>query len=96
MPIGPAGIKPIGKWPKLSAPITNPGTILSHTPKHIPASKTLCEKPIAADIAITSLLNKDNSIPGSPCVIPSHIAGTPAATLAIALFFSADFLIIIG
>ena len=56
----------IGKCPNDRAPITNPGTILSHTPRHIPASKTLCEKATAVDKAITSLLNNESSIPGSP------------------------------
>ena len=38
------------------------------------ASNVLCDKAIAVDIAITSRENKDNSIPGWPCVTPSHIA----------------------
>jgi len=29
--------------------MTNPGTILSHTPRQTPASKTLCEKATAVD-----------------------------------------------
>ena len=94
--IGPAGIKPIGMWPNDKAPIIKPGTILSQTPRHKPASKTLCEKPTAVERAMTSLLKRDNSIPGSPCVIPSHIAGTPPATLAIALFLTAESLIMSG
>ena len=32
--IGPAGTKIVGRWPKASAPISRPGTILSHTPRH--------------------------------------------------------------
>ena len=47
---------------------------------HIAESNTLCDRPIAVDNAIVSLLNNESSMPGSPCVIPSHIAGTPPAT----------------
>ena len=73
-----------------------PGTILSQTPKQIAASKTLWERPTAVDKAMTSLLNRDSSIPGSPWVMPSHIAGTPPATLAIAFLFNDDSLITSG
>ena len=31
--IGPPGTKIAGRWPKLKAAITRPGTILSQTPK---------------------------------------------------------------
>jgi hypothetical protein len=37
---------------------------------------------MAVDIAITSRLNSDSSMPSRPCVIPSHIAGTPPANWA--------------
>jgi len=36
--IGPAGTKITGRCPKASAPITRPGTILSHTPRQRAAS----------------------------------------------------------
>ena len=67
--IGPPDIKIIGKCPFRSAPIINPGTILSQVPMQIAASNTLCERPTAVDKAMVSLENKDNSIPGSPWVI---------------------------
>ena len=38
----------------------------------------------AVDSAIVSRLNSDSSMPGWPCVTPSHIAGTPPATCAVA------------
>ena len=41
------------------------------------------------DKAITSLLNRDKSIPASPWVTPSHIAGTAPATWATALYLMA-------
>ena len=31
--IGPAGMNTVGRWPNDSAPMTSPGTILSHTPR---------------------------------------------------------------
>ena len=64
--IGPAGIKTTGRYPNDKAPIKSPGIILSHIPKHSPASNILCDKPIAVDMAITSLLINDNSIPFCP------------------------------
>ena len=45
----------------------------------------LCDRPMAADIAITSRLRSESSIPSCPCVTPSHIAGTPPATWPTAL-----------
>ncbi len=36
----------------------------------------------AVDIAITSRLNRDSSMPSRPWVTPSHMAGTPPATWA--------------
>ncbi len=82
--IGPAGTKSTGRWPNCSAPISSPGTILSHTPRHKAASKTLWVKAMAVPCAITSRENSDSSMPGWPCVTPSHIAGTPPATCAVA------------
>ena len=80
--IGPAGISTIGRCPKLSAPMTRPGTILSQMPSRQAASKVLWERATAVDSAITSREISESSIPGSPCVMPSHIAGTPPATIA--------------
>src|SRR3546814_10059402 len=42
----------------------------------------LWERPTAAASAMTSRENSDSSMPGWPCVTPSHIAGTPPATCA--------------
>ena len=81
--IGPAGTKSTGRWPKLSAPISRPGTILSHTPSISAASKLSCESDTAVASAITSRENSDSSIPSRPWVTPSHIAGTPPATCAL-------------
>ncbi len=39
---------------------------------------------MAVDMAITSRLASDSSMPGSPWVTPSHMAGTPPATCAAA------------
>ena len=64
--IGPPGTKIVGKWPNLSAPISRPGTILSQIPKHITASNMLCDSPMAVDMAITSLLSSESSIPCCP------------------------------
>ena len=38
----------------------------------------------AVDSAIVSRLNSDSSMPGSPWVTPSHMAGTPPANCATA------------
>ncbi len=82
--IGPAGTNTVGRCPNVSAPMSRPGTILSHTPRHSVASNIPCASAIPVDIAITSRLNKDSSIPVWPCVTPSHMAGTPPATWAVA------------
>jgi hypothetical protein len=82
--IGPAGTKMTGRWPNASAPMSNPGTILSQTPRHSAASNMLCDSATAVAIAITSRLNSDSSMPGWPWVTPSHIAGTPPANCATA------------
>ena len=44
-------------------------------------NKTSFSKPF---LALTSRENSDNSMPGWPWVTPSHIAGTPPATCAVA------------
>ena len=48
-----------------------------------PQQRTVLDATLVA-IAITSRLNSDNSMPGCPCVTPSHIAGTPPANCATA------------
>ena len=77
--MGPAGTNSEGRWPKRSAPITRPGTILSQTPRYNAASNMLCDSATAVDMAITSRLAMPSSMPGSPWVTPSHMAGTPPA-----------------
>ena len=54
--IGPAGTITVGRWPKDSAPITSPGTILSQTPSISAASNMSCDSAIALAMAITSRL----------------------------------------
>ena len=80
--IGPAGTNRQGRCPKLSAPATSPGTILSQTPSSSAASNMSCASATAVARATTSRLNSESSIPGRPWVIPSHIAGTPPANWA--------------
>ncbi len=82
--MGPAGRKIAGIWPKEAAAITRPGAILSHMPRNTAASKQLWESATLAESAMTSRENSESSIPGSPWVTPSHIAGTPPATWAVA------------
>ena len=77
--IGPPGTNTVGRKPKRKAPISNPGTILSQMPRHNAASNMLCDSAIAVAIAITSRLARLISIPASPWVTPSHMAGTPPA-----------------
>ena len=81
--MGPAGTKIAGRWPKVAAAMTRPGTILSQTPRKSAASKQLCESATPAASAITSRLKSESSMPGWPWVTPSHIAGTPPATWAV-------------
>ena len=81
---GPPGTKIAGRWPKLSAAITRPGTILSQMPSNSAPSNMSCDSATAVAIAITSRLNSDSSMPGWPWVTPSHIAGTPPANWATA------------
>ena len=73
----------MGRWPKLCAAITRPGTILSQTPRKTAASKVLCDIATAAASAMVSRENRLSSMPASPWVTPSHIAGTPPATWAV-------------
>ena len=62
--IGPPGTKITGRCPKVKAPISRPGTILSHTPRQSTPSNILWERAIEHDIAITSLLKSESSMPG--------------------------------
>ncbi|KAG1526826.1 hypothetical protein G6F50_018358 [Rhizopus delemar] len=82
--IGPAGTNTAGRWPKASAPISRPGTILSHTPRWTVVSNMSWLRPMAVAWAITSRENSDSSMPPRPWVTPSHIAGTAPATCAVA------------
>jgi hypothetical protein len=82
--MGPAGTKTPGRWANCNAPISRPGTILSHTPRNSAASNTLCDSATAVDRAMTSRENSDSSMPAAPWVMPSHMAGTPPATWAVA------------
>ncbi|MND84268.1 hypothetical protein D3C80_761570 [compost metagenome] len=77
--IGPPGTKIIGRWPKRSAPIIRPGTILSQMPSSSAPSNMLWDSATAVDNAITSRLGRLSSMPGSPWVTPSHMAGVPPA-----------------
>ena len=54
--IGPAGTNTVGRWPNDSAPMSSPGTILSHTPSISAPSNMSWESAIAVDIAMTSRL----------------------------------------
>ena len=56
----------------------------------------LCDSATAVAIAITSRENSDSSMPGWPCVTPSHIAGTPPATCAVAPASRAASLMMLG
>ena len=82
--MGPPGTKMMGIWPNEAAPMNSPGTILSQMPNNNAASNASCESATAVASAITSRLNSDSSMPARPCVTPSHIAGTPPATCAVA------------
>jgi hypothetical protein len=48
------------------------------------ASNILCDSAMAVDMAMVSRENSDSSMPGWPCVTPSHMAGTPPANWATA------------
>ena len=74
----------VGRWPNLSAPISKPGTILSQMPSISAPSYIAWLSATAVLSAITSRLKSDSSMPVSPCVTPSHIAGVPPATCAVA------------
>ena len=59
-----------------------PGTILSQMPRYTAASKVWWDRATAVLSAMTSRENKESSMPDWPWVTPSHIAGTPPATMA--------------
>ncbi len=82
--IGPAGTKITGRWPNSAAPMKRPGTILSQTPSISAPSKASWVSATAVDMAITSRLKSDSSMPGRCWVTPSHMAGTPPAYCAVA------------
>ena len=63
--------------------MTRPGTILSQMPRNTAASKVWWESATAVERAITSRENRLSSMPASPWVTPSHMAGTPPATCAV-------------
>jgi len=64
--------------------MSSPGTILSQTPRQMAASKTPWESATAVLMAMTSREKSESSMPGWPWVMPSHMAGTPPATWAVA------------
>ena len=70
--------------------------ILSQIPRSRAPSNTLCDNPITVAMAMTSRLIRLKSMPGSPCVTPSHMAGTPAATWAVPPAAATAFLIMAG
>ena len=53
-------------------------------PNNKAPSKASWDSDTAVANAITSRLNSDSSMPARPCVTPSHMAGTPPATCAVA------------
>ncbi len=53
-------------------------------PSSSAASKTSCESATAVPMAMVSREKRLSSMPARPWVTPSHIAGTPPATWAVA------------
>ena len=74
----------------------SPGTILSQTPRRIAASNASWLRATAVERAITSREKSDRSIPPCPWVTPSHMAGTPPATCAVAPTLRAAILMAAG
>jgi hypothetical protein len=60
------------------------------------ASNMSCVSATAVPMAMTSRLNRLSSMPGVPCVTPSHMAGTPPATCAVAPSLRASSLMMSG
>ena len=94
--MGPAGTNTVGRWPKCRAPISKPGTILSHTPSISAQSNMSWLSDTAVAMAMASRENRLSSMPGVPWVTPSHMAGTPPATWAVAPHLRASSLITSG
>ena len=94
--MGPAGIRIVGRWPKRSAPMSRPGTILSQMPRSAAPSNMPWLSATAVESAIVSRENSDSSMPLWPCVTPSHMAGVPPATCAVASRSRANSLICSG
>ena len=86
----------MGRWPKRKPPISSPGTILSQIPSNRAPSNMPWLSATTVDSAIVSRLNSDSSIDTCPWVTPSHIAGTPPATCAVAFTSRAKILICSG
>jgi hypothetical protein len=82
--IGPAGMNTDGRWPKLSAPIRGRARSCRRRRDRRRRSNIWCDSATAVDSAITSRENMESSMPRSPWVMPSHMAGTPPATCAVA------------
>ena len=82
--MGPLGTNTMGIWPNDAAPMNSPGTILSQMPNNNALSKASWLNATTVARAMTSRLNSESSMPARPCVTPSHIAGTPPATCAVA------------
>ena len=81
--IGPPGTKIAGRWPKLRAPITRPGTILSQMPSiERGVEHVVGQRDRGRHARSRRGENSDSSMPGWPWVTPSHIAGTPPANCA--------------
>ena len=88
--MGPAGTNTQGRWPNCRAPMSRPGTILSQMPSSSAPSNMSWLSATAVPMAITSRENSDRSMAAVPWVTPSHIAGTPPATWAVAPWRSAS------
>ena len=73
-----------------------PGTILSQMPSISAPSNTSWLRDTAVAIAMTSRENRLSSMPAVPWVTPSHMAGTPPATCAVAPRLRASSLITSG
>ena len=76
--------------------MSSPGTILSQMPSRAAPSNMPWLSATAAESAIVSRENSDSSMPRCPCVTPSHIAGVPPATCAVAPTSRANSLICSG
>ena len=83
--IGPAGTNTQGRWPKCSAPISRPGhDLVAHARAAARRRTRRGVSAMAVPMAMVSRENRLSSMPGRPCVTPSHMAGTPPATCTVA------------